>query len=297
MLTDKKPFFSVIMPVYNRADLVKDSIASVLSQRFDDFELICIDDGSTDNTLLVLKEIAKKDKRIKLISHQNRGRCAARNEGINAAYGEWIAFLDSDDFYLENHLSIMYQLIQKFPSFSGLATELVVESKIRDYANCNYFKDQKVFDLNDFAEANPISLNQFCYKKSNYPELLFPDINILTAEDLLFFRMFSYKFKILKSGIITNFVNSHVNRSMNLISTEQFVYWNKFATDYFIDNYSLPDKITSKMRQNLQLFISNVYLSSNNIKKGLGELIKVMKYPSTYTDIHFYKAIAKIFIN
>jgi glycosyltransferase involved in cell wall biosynthesis len=297
MLTDKKPFFSVIMPVYNRADLVKDSIASVLSQRFDDFELICIDDGSTDNTLLVLKEIAKKDKRIKLISHQNRGRCAARNEGINAAYGEWIAFLDSDDFYLENHLSIMYQLIQKFPSFSGLATELVVESKIRDYANCNYFKDQKVFDLNDFAEANPISLNQFCYKKSNYPELLFPDINILTAEDLLFFRMFSYKFKILKSGIITNFVNSHVNRSMNLISTEQFVYWNKFATDYFIENYTLPDKITSKMRQNLQLFISNVYLSSNNIKKGLGELIKVMKYPPTYTDIHFYKAIAKIFIN
>ncbi len=297
MLTDKKPFFSVIMPVYNRADLVKDSIVSVLNQSFDDFELICIDDGSTDNTLLVLKEIANRDKRIKLISHQNKGRCAARNEGINAAAGEWIAFLDSDDFYLENHLSIMYQLIQKFPSFSGLATELVVESKIRDYANCNYFKDQKVFDLNDFAEANPISLNQFCYKKSNYPELLFPDINILTAEDLLFFRMFSYKFKILKSGIITNFVNSHVNRSMNLISTEQFVYWNKFATDYFIDNYSLPDKIASKMRQNLQLFISNVYLSSNNIKKGLGELIKVMKYPSTYTDIHFYKAIAKIFIN
>lgn len=297
MLTDKKPFFSVIMPVYNRADLVKDSIVSVLNQSFDDFELICIDDGSTDNTLLVLKEIANRDKRIKLISHQNKGRCAARNEGINAAAGEWIAFLDSDDFYLENHLSIMYQLIQKFPSFSGLATELVVESRIRDYANCNYFKDQKVFDLNDFAEANPISLNQFCYKKSNYPELLFPDINILTAEDLLFFRMFSYKFKILKSGIITNFVNSHVNRSMNLISTEQFVYWNKFATDYFIDNYSLPDKIASKMRQNLQLFISNVYLSSNNIKKGLGELMKVMKYPSTYTDIHFYKAIAKIFIN
>ena len=297
MLTDKKPFFFFFFFVYNRADLVKDSIASVLSQRFDDFELICIDDGSTDNTLLVLKEIVKKDKRIKLISHQNRGRCAARNEGINAACGEWIAFLDSDDFYLENHLSIMYQLIQKFPSFSGLATELVVESKIRDYANCNYFKDQKVFDLNDFAEANPISLNQFCYKKSNYPELLFPDINILTAEDLLFFRMFSYKFKILKSGIITNFVNSHVNRSMNLISTEQFVYWNKFATDYFIENYTLPDKITSKMRQNLQLFISNVYLSSNNIKKGLGELIKVMKYPPTYTDIHFYKAIAKIFIN
>lgn len=297
MLTEKKPFFSVIMPVYNRAELVKDSIASVLSQRFDDFELICIDDGSTDNTLEVLKEIANKDRRIKLISHQNKGRCAARNNGINAAAGEWIAFLDSDDYYLENHLSVMYQLIQNFPSFSGIATELVVESKIRDYANCNYFKDQKIFDLNDFAEANPISLNQFCYRKSHYPDLLFPDINILTAEDLLFFRMFSYKYKILKSGIITNFVNSHVNRSVNLISTEQFVYWNKFATDYFIENYSLPDKINAKLRQNLQLFISNVYLSSNYLIKGLGELIKVMKYPSTYTDIHFYKAIAKIFIN
>ncbi len=297
MLTDKPPFFSVIMPVYNRADLVKDSIVSVLNQSFKDFELICIDDGSTDNTLQVLKEVSKIDRRIKLISHQNKGRFAARNNGINAASGDWIAFLDSDDYYLENHLSTMYKLVQEFPSFSGIATELVVESKIRDYANCNYYRDQRVFSLSDFAEANPISLNQFCYKKSHYPELLFPDINILTAEDLLFFRMFSFRYKILKSGIITNFVNSHVNRSVNLISTEQFVYWNKFATNYFIDNFSLPTNIKAKMQQYLQLFVSNVYLSSNYTRKGLTELMKVLKYPSTYTDMHFYKAIAKIFIS
>jgi len=60
MLTDKPPFFSVIMPVYNRADLVKDSIVSVLNQSFKDFELICIDDGSTDNTLQVLKEVSNQ---------------------------------------------------------------------------------------------------------------------------------------------------------------------------------------------------------------------------------------------
>lgn len=297
MLTDEQPYFSVIMPVYNRAELVKESIDSVLRQTFQDFELICINDGSTDNTLEVLSELEKIDQRIKVISHENKGRCQARNSGIAHAKGKWIAFLDSDDFYLDNHLETLQTLIKRFPSFSGIATELVFEDRIRDHNKCRYYRDFVVLSLDDFADTNPISLNQFCYNKASCPDLLFPEINILAAEDLLFFRMFSNRYKILKSGIITNFVNTHENRSVNLISPELFVYWNVFATNYFIDNFHVPEKIEKSMRQYVQLVISNVYLSAKKTKEGSRELLKVLKYPSTYRNVLFYKALIKLFIN
>lgn len=285
------------MPVYNRAELVKESIDSVLRQTFQDFELICINDGSTDNTLEVLSELEKIDQRIKVISHENKGRCQARNSGIAHAKGKWIAFLDSDDFYLDNHLETLQTLIKRFPSFSGIATELVFEDRIRDHNKCRYYRDFVVLSLDDFADTNPISLNQFCYNKASCPDLLFPEINILAAEDLLFFRMFSNRYKILKSGIITNFVNTHENRSVNLISPELFVYWNVFATNYFIDNFHVPEKIEKSMRQYVQLVISNVYLSAKKTKEGSRELLKVLKYPSTYRNVLFYKALIKLFIN
>lgn len=297
MLTDEQPYFSVIMPVYNRAELVKQSIDSVLRQTFQDFELICINDGSTDNTLEVLSELEKIDSRIKVVSHENKGRCQARNSGIAHAKGKWIAFLDSDDFYLDNHLETLQNLIKRFPSFSGIATELVFEDRIRDHNKCRYYRDFVVLSLDDFADTNPISLNQFCYNKASCPDLLFPEINILAAEDLLFFRMFSNRYKILKSGIITNFVNTHENRSVNLISPELFVYWNVFATNYFIDNFHVPEKIEKSMRQYVQLVISNVYLSAKKTKEGSRELLKVLKYPSTYRKVLFYKALIKLFIN
>ncbi|KXK44949.1 MAG: glycosyl transferase family 2 [Bacteroidetes bacterium OLB10] len=297
MLTDEQPYFSVIMPVYNRAELVKQSIDSVLRQTFQDFELICINDGSTDNTLEVLSELEKIDSRIKVVSHENKGRCQARNSGIAHAKGKWIAFLDSDDFYLDNHLETLQNLIRRFPSFSGIATELVFEDRIRDHNKCRYYRDFVVLSLDDFADTNPISLNQFCYNKASCPDLLFPEINILAAEDLLFFRMFSNRYKILKSGIITNFVNTHENRSVNLISPELFVYWNVFATNYFIDNFHVPEKIEKSMRQYVQLVISNVYLSAKKTKEGSRELLKVLKYPSTYRKVLFYKALIKLFIN
>lgn len=297
MLTEQQPFFSVIMPVYNRAELVKESIYSVLRQTFCDFELICINDGSTDNTLEVLKEMEHHDSRIKVFSHENKGRCQARNEGIKNAKGKWVAFLDSDDFYLDNHLETLRKLIKRFPSFNGIATELVFEDRIRDHNKCRYYRDFVVLSLEDFAVTNPISLNQFCYHKASNTDLLFPEINILAAEDLLFFRMFSCRFKILKTGIITNFVNTHENRSLNLITPEFFVYWNVFATNYFIDNFSVTESVKRDMQQYVQLVISNVYLSAKKTKEGFRELVKVLKYPSTYRNVLFYKALIKLFIN
>jgi len=101
----KNPTVSVIIPTYNRAHLVGRSIQSVINQTYQDFEIIVVDDGSTDNTEDIIKEFQKKDKRIKHIKHnKNKGGSAARNTGIRAARGEYIAFLDSDDEWMPTKL-------------------------------------------------------------------------------------------------------------------------------------------------------------------------------------------------
>ena len=101
----KRPTVSVIIPTYNRAHLIERAIKSVLNQTYQDFELIIIDDGSTDNTNEVLKKYIESDNRIQYIRHKiNKGGSAARNTGIKNSVGKYIAFLDSDDEWLPEKL-------------------------------------------------------------------------------------------------------------------------------------------------------------------------------------------------
>ena len=107
------PLVSVIMPAYNAEQYIASSIESVLNQTFSDFELIIINDGSTDNTLEIINQFIKTDKRINVISQKNQGETAARNTGLKHAIGEYISFLDSDDLYLETFLEKLLIKIKK----------------------------------------------------------------------------------------------------------------------------------------------------------------------------------------
>ena len=101
---------SIITPVYNCELYLKDCVQSVLNQTLQEWELLCIDDGSTDNSLAILKQFAEKDSRIQLHSQHNQGAGIARNKGLELAKGEFIAFLDGDDFFLDTDaLEFMYQ--------------------------------------------------------------------------------------------------------------------------------------------------------------------------------------------
>jgi hypothetical protein len=111
-LQAKKPYFSIITPMYNRGNLIGRTINSCLSQDFPDFEVIVVDDGSTDDSREVVKAYA--DPRVKLICHAtNRGQCAARNTGVEVAQGDWIIYLDSDDELIPGALTTIYQRIRE----------------------------------------------------------------------------------------------------------------------------------------------------------------------------------------
>ena len=101
------PFFSIIMPVYDREAYVERALQSCLRQSFGDFEVIVVDDGSADRSTEVVESVG--DPRIRLLRHErNRGRCPARNTGMAAAGGEWFVFLDSDDELLAGALQTIH---------------------------------------------------------------------------------------------------------------------------------------------------------------------------------------------
>ena len=105
--TEQTPFFSIIMPFYNAAEWLSDSIVSIISQSYEDWELICVDDGSSDSGLNIVKEYAAEDARIKVLTQENAGASVARNAGITIAQGRYIMFLDADDFFEATALSII----------------------------------------------------------------------------------------------------------------------------------------------------------------------------------------------
>lgn len=94
----KPPFFSIIIPVYNSSSTLKRCVDSVLNQDFCDFEVICIDDGSSDNCFDMLKTYESKDSRLRCLSQHNQGPASVRNRGMREAKGSWLLFVDSDDY-------------------------------------------------------------------------------------------------------------------------------------------------------------------------------------------------------
>ncbi len=107
------PLVSVILPVYNADAYVADAVQSILDQTFTDFEFIIIDDGSTDNSLSILKELAHRDSRIRLLTRENHGLIRTLNEAIDLVRGEWIARMDADDISMPERFQKQLSLLKQ----------------------------------------------------------------------------------------------------------------------------------------------------------------------------------------
>lgn len=114
------PAFTVVIPLFNKAGFIRATVASVLAQDHPDFELILVDDGSTDGSAEAVGDLL--GPRVRLIRQDNAGPGPARNRGIAEASGDWIALLDADDRWRPNHLSVLAGLVHAFPAAGAVTT-------------------------------------------------------------------------------------------------------------------------------------------------------------------------------
>lgn len=178
---------SVIIPIYNSEQHLKRCLDSVMAQRFTDFELLLIDDGSTDSSFEICQSYAQNDNRIRIIQKQNGGPGAARNLGISESKGEWIVFIDSDDWVDPNHLESLTDDIEE-------GIDLVMHGRYGGKQYLKYKNKIEVIDSKDnqilFNELNLTPNGQICSKlfnskiiKTNRIEFV-PEIRM--SEDVLF---------------------------------------------------------------------------------------------------------------
>jgi glycosyltransferase involved in cell wall biosynthesis len=169
--------FSIVISLYNKANYIENTLKSVLNQTFADYEIIVINDGSTDDS--VTKVLGFNDSRIQLYNQENQGASAARNLGIEKAKNEYIAFLDADDLWKSNHLKILNALIQNFPNAGIFASryELIFNNGKNDIPKFkgisadyeglipDYFKTSLPYPI---ATSSSIVIPKHVFEKTGY---------------------------------------------------------------------------------------------------------------------------------
>lgn len=176
---------SVVIPLYNKEQSVSSTIKSVLEQSYKDWELIVVDDGSTDNSLSIVQEYAQvleaEGWRVKISTFANSGVSVARNRGIMAAKGEYVAFLDGDDLWDKDFLKEMIRLIEDYPGKSvyGLGCEQVKRGeklKIKD----EYYRGISTWDYATMAFTG----SSTCVNRKDAIEVGLFDARMTHGEDL-----------------------------------------------------------------------------------------------------------------
>lgn len=180
-------YFSIIMPLYNKEEHVKRTISSVLSQTYKLFELIIVNDGSTDNSHDIICSI--NDERINIINQDNNGVSSARNTGINKSKYEFVAFIDADDEWHPDFLYTMIKLINKYPNaywWGSNYTELLTGVE-KPFVNrnppseiINYFQ----FRLEN--NRNPVCMGSFVIRKELITQIGFFPVGVAYGEDIDF---------------------------------------------------------------------------------------------------------------
>ena len=308
-----KPLISVIVPVYNATSTIEHCISSVLEQTFTNFELILIDDGSKDDSLDKCKKIALEDKRVVVCHQSNQGVSRSRNVGIAKSSGEWIVFVDSDDYLDNSYLTNLVDQSIGCDLVIGGYKKVVLSTqhtlKTLDFPECTLNISNKA----NYALWDKILLYGTPWGKlfkgsiiRKY-ELLFPeDFNL--HEDHIFY--FNYLLHISSIRLIGhsgyNYVNSgciSLSRTTNIPSV---LKWNAFnilsgLQTKLIERYELDERLLPLTNNfTIRLYIASVILAYRN-KKYEEPCLKSVKYYSYkikkyHTPLSFRGLIIKLLL-
>jgi len=242
------PVITIIVPVYNTEKYLRRCIDSILAQTFTDFECIIVNDGSPDNCHAICDEYAAKDSRIVVVHQKNAGVSAARNAGLDIARGEWIGFVDSDDWCDPDMFRVLYDNAINYDADVSICAirEITSDGKEKEYAKnkLKIYNGQEAI-LKMLSTEN--SFNLYCFNKLIKQKLLSEndlrfDMSIQYDEDLLFI------YEVLKN-------------------TEKAVHFYMPYYNYFIHNESVSQQygLTEQAKTGL-IVLDRIILSENNKK-------------------------------
>lgn len=290
-------FFSVVIPTYNRADFIANTIQSVLNQTYPHFEIIVVDDGSTDNTEDVVKSI--KDERIKYFKKENAERGAARNFGAKYAQGKYLNFFDSDDIAYQEHLQTAFELIS-----SKSEPEMMVLNY--DITNTNIQKIRKsptFYNINkQLIFGNILSCNGVFLRKDVAINNPFSETRALSAsEDYLLWLQVAASFPIVFSNKKTSAIIEHNNRSVLTMDINKLILRKQIFLKELFDKKTTMEVyrnyehiILSQLNSYISLHIA---LQKNNRKLSVHYLVKsILNYPLSLFSKRFLAILKHLII-
>lgn len=259
---------SVIIPTYNRAKTLRRAINSVIAQRLDAIEIIIVDDGSTDDTESVIKQISQ-DFDIRYIRQENKGVSAARNQGIKAATGDFVAFLDSDDEWLENKLERQLDEFEKNSHLGMICAddEIRADGKIKNKAPIGAWLNHENHYY-DLLLKNFVPTSSVIVRREVFDSLGFFDESLICFEDYDMWLRISekYKVKVLSEKLSRYYENSENSLYQNTHKIKRCQGAIRVLEKAFLRKAEAVLPVKSQYRKRLSQFYFD--LASAYYKKG-----------------------------
>lgn len=239
-----KPFFSVVIPLFNKEKFISKTLDCVLQQSFADFEVIIINDGSTDNSLATVNAFA--DKRINVFTQENSGASTARNYGIEKATGHFIALLDADDYWENNHLEALKDSIDTFPDAGLYCTNfnINVDGSHIKKSQFNFSFDTQIIRIPDFFIASSFgfvaSSSSTAFRKADFLALGGYRKHIKSGQDSDLWIRFGLHHEVVFNPVITMCYNQWDTGSLS-------------KGNYLDDRYVVVSSYTEEEKNNASL--------------------------------------------
>ncbi|MCF7560421.1 glycosyltransferase [Sabulilitoribacter multivorans] len=244
--------FSVIIPLYNKESYIEATLNSILNQTFDDFEIIIVDDGSTDNSLNVVKSI--KSSKITIFEQKNQGASVARNFGVKQAKSKYIALIDADDIWYPNHLFELKKQIDLFPNVGLYCNNYVVfhDENFCKKATFNFRYNTECLVIEDYFKASLINsvawTSAIGFSKEAFKTLGGFNTNYKTAQDLDLWIRFALNYEVSFNPTVTMRYNFYVDNSLSKKEKD----YNYIRYD-FINSYNKEELSNPSLKKYLDI--------------------------------------------
>lgn len=270
-------FFSVVIPLYNKEKHIQRAIKSVLAQTVQDFELIIVDDGSTDGSYEAANKIY--DPRIRFIRQENRGVSAARNRGVSEAKYDWVAFLDADDEWLPEFLETMLKLQSQFPeasAYSSLYSRAEKSGKLTTPDVSRFFPRgyQGYIEnfLNIIRTVLPFNMSSFVVRKEAFQSVGGFPLGVKYGEDVDLFIRISLIYKIAYANdSLVIYHQEAENRACDLYYPSLNEYYPVIDLINMKKRAEIPDHFEQSANEYVakhQLSLARSYLSIGNPQRA-----------------------------